>query len=258
MIYIGIPARDEQHTVGVLLWRIRKLLSEEGPEFRVVVVDDASTDGTAETVAPYESVLPVVYLRNEERRGYAASVERVCRQVLERSDYHKRDGLVLLQADFTEAPEVIPEMVRRFQGGADLVAGLPSEVRSAPRRVRWARRAASWLVGSTAVAQRVRDPLCGFRLYRLFLLYRAFRDVPEGAERLLLHDGWAANAELLAEVLPHVRQMDEVEFPLDYGRRYRESRLRPVRELWDVYRARRKLVAGEEGGRREAARMEAS
>ena len=248
MIYIGVPVHNEERTAGVLLWRIRKLLSEGGPEFRVVVVDDGSTDETPEVLAPYDSVLPLTLIRHDERRGYAVSTERIVREVLSESDYHKRDALITLQADFTEAPEVIPRMVKSFQGGTDLVAAYPEEEEGTPRAVRWGRKGARFLLGGAPALEGVEDPFCGFRLYRLFLLHRAIQDLPDGRDRLLRHDGWAANAEMLAAVRPHVRQMQQVPFDKDYGRRYRATRFRLLSEMWDLWSLRREIGGASRGG----------
>lgn len=238
MIYLGIPVHDERHTAGVLLWKIRQLLVEEGVDFHLVVVDDASRDGTADVLEPYRRVMPLTVLTNPERRGYAASLERIVRHVLEDSGYHKRDALVTLQADFTHAPEAVPEMLRSFQSGVDLVHGVPVGGSDAPPSVRWGRRFARYLRGSLPVPGDVDDPLSGFRLYRLFLLRRALEDLEEG-EPLLRYGGWAANAELLVATWPYARQTDQVEFRLGYGRRYRESRFRLLTEMWEMFRAGR-------------------
>lgn len=239
MIYIGIPAHDERHTIGVLMWSVRKVLLEEEQDFHLMVVDDGSTDGTSDVLEPYRDVLPLTIVRHEARRGYAASVERLVREVLDRSDYHKRDGLITLEADFTHAPGTVPEMLRRFQSGADLVVGAPRERRAVPRRIRVGRWGASFLTDGLPTPPEVEDPLCGFRLYRLFLLQRALEDLPSPEAPLLHHGGWAANAELLIRVWPHVRQWDQVDVTVDYSRRYRGSRFRLLPELWELYRASR-------------------
>lgn len=239
MIYIGIPVHDERHTIGVLLWKLRKLMLEEDLDFRLLVVDDASTDGTSEVLEPYRRILPLEVFRNETRRGYGGSLERVVREALARSDYHKRDALLTLQGDFTDTPDAVSRMVRHFQSGADLVLGVPEDPRGLPRKVRLARRAASWLSGSLPVPPEVRDPLSGFRLYRLFVLRRALEALPDPDEPLLRHEGWAANAELLTAAWPHARRTEQVGYTPDYRRRYRESRFRLVPQLWQVFRAGR-------------------
>lgn len=256
MIYVGLPVRDEEHTAGVILWKLRKLLREEGRDFRVVVVDDASEDRTPEVVDPYRRVLPLTVLRNERRLGYAASLERIVRHVLDASGYHRRDGLVTLQADFTEGPEAIPAMIRRFESGADLVLGAPRPPRAAPGTLLLGRRAAGFLRRFLPVPGAVEDPFGCYRLYRLFVLYRAIEELPSPDDRLLRHEGWASNLELLTAVLPHVRQMDQVEYRADYRRRYRRSRFRLLPELWGLVRASRDerigARAGGDGVRRAA------
>jgi glycosyltransferase involved in cell wall biosynthesis len=236
LIYIGLPVHDERHTIGPLLWRIRKVLVEQGGDFHLVVVNDASTDGTDQALEPYRRVLPLTVIHHDTRRGYAASLERIIREVLERSDYHRRDALLTLQADFTDDPEAIPEMIRTFRSGADLVLGVPRPDQRPPASVRLGRAGAALLARSIPAGGRVEDPLGGFRLCRLFLLQRALRDAPAPGDRLLHHEGWAANAELLARVLAHARRVEEVEFPLTYTRRYRESRFRALPELWGLLR----------------------
>lgn len=256
MIYIGLPVRNEQHTAGVLLWRIRKLLSEENREFHVIVVDDASTDGTREVLEPYSGVVPLTLLVNRDRHGYGACLERIVGEALGRTDYPRRDGLITLQADFTESPDLIPDMLRRFDSGADLVSGRTTSVVGAPRSVRLARRAAGMILRGLSLPESSGDPLSGFRLYRLFLLERASEAMGEEDGRLIGRDGWAANLELLLRVVPHVRRFEETEFELDYGRRYRPSRFRPLPELWGLWRtlreAPRRAVEKGDGERREA------
>lgn len=250
MIYIGIPAHDEQHTIGVVMWSIRKVLLEEDLDFEILVVDDASTDETAAVLEPYDRVLPLTIHRHEERRGYRACLEWIVREALERSDYHRRDALLTLHADFTHPPAAIPDFLRHFQSGTDLVAGAPTERREPPRQVTWARKGLSALAPVLSLPELVRDPFCAFRLYRLFVLERALSSA-EGP--LLRHGGWAADAELLYRVWPHARRVEEVEFALDYTRRYRPSRFDLLPEmvrLWRVARDRdlHPLPAGPEGG----------
>ncbi len=253
MIYIGIPVRNERHTIGPLLWRVRELLAGGRREFHVLVVDDASDDGTRESLEKYPRVLPLTVFREETRVGYGACVERIVREAVGRSSYPKRDALVTLQGDFSDDPGAIVEMLRRFEGGADLVTVEPTGTEPRPRR--WARRGARWLARSLPLPEEVGDPYGSLRLYRLFTLARALSDVRPPRERLLSHDGWAANAELLARVAPHARRMERIESAVDLGRRYRDSRFRPVGEVRGLVRAGRDLGgrgAGERTERRPA------
>jgi dolichol-phosphate mannosyltransferase len=238
VIYICIPALDEAPTVGVLLWKIRQVMTEFGRDFHLLVLDDGSTDHTQEVLEPYARVLPLTVLRNERTQGYPAAVERLLREAVARSTHPKRDVAVLLQGDFTESPGDIPALVRKVEGGADVVgttvAGTDAE---RPRAERWARRGLPWLLSGRAIPREIRDPLSGFRAYRVAVLKRALAE-SEG-KPLLSRPGWAANVELLLAVTPHVRRADVAEVSLRYTRRDRTTRFHPwgtVVEVWNLAR----------------------
>jgi hypothetical protein len=238
VIYICIPVLDEAPTIGVLLWRIRQVMTEFRRDFHLVVLDDGSTDATAEVLRPYEKVLPLTLLRNERTTGYAAALERLLRDVAARSTHPKRDIAVVLQADFTEPPEEIPSLVKKLEGGADVVGSAVSGVDAElPRGMRWSRRGLPWLLGRSRLPKEGGDPLSGFRAYRVHVLRRAMQD-REG-KPLLTRQGWAANAELLMAVAPHARRADQAPVELRYGRRQRETRFDPwptLREAWALRR----------------------
>jgi glycosyltransferase involved in cell wall biosynthesis len=147
VLYVCIPVYNEAPTVGVLLWRIRKVFQEYSREYEVLVYDDGSTDATAETLAPYAKVMPLTVISGGERRGYAAAVDALCRAAARRTKYPRRDAMVLMQGDFTDQPEHLPELIKRFEGGADVVVAerqrdpRPSCGARSPRRRRRPRSA---------------------------------------------------------------------------------------------------------------------
>src|SRR5690554_8003403 len=116
-------------------------------DYQLLVADDASTDDTPAVLEPYTRVLPLTVYRNEERRGYAASLELLLREAVRRAAYPRRDVIVTLQADFTEEPNEIPAFVKRIEGGADVVSTATRfDGANAPRAIRWARRGLGYLV----------------------------------------------------------------------------------------------------------------
>jgi len=231
LIYICVPTYNEARTVGVLLWKIRQVMAKFPRDYQVLLADDGSTDATPEVLAPYTRVLPLTIYRHETRRGYAASIEKLLREVVRLSDYPRRDIVVTLQADFTDEPEEIPALVRRIEGGADVVTGALS-LRSgqAPRSIRWTHRLLRYLVRRGRWPEGVTDPLSGFRAYRVITLKKALAERNGGP--LLEGQGWAANVELLRLVVPYARRVDEAPVEVRYDRRFRETRFRP----WETVR----------------------
>jgi len=231
VIYITIPVHNEERTIGVLLWKIRKVMAEFGRDYRILVLDDASTDGTADALARYRRLLPLTVTRSEERLGRGRATEQLLRQAARHTDYPKRDMAVTLQGDFTEDPAALVDMVKAIEGGADLVAGTLDRA-SVPRSVRWAHKAGGLILGRLARGAPVSDPLSSLRAYRLIVVRKALREGEgEDDDTLLASDGWAANLELLVRTAPHARRVDEMPYRMRAGPRSRPSRFEPWKEL---------------------------
>jgi hypothetical protein len=275
MIYIGIPAHNEAQTIGVLLWRIRKVFLQFPREYELIVYDDASTDETADVLRPYSEVLPLTVIRGERRLGNAGALDVICRTAAQRTRYARRDALVTMQGDFTDQPEHLPDLIRRFEGGADLVvveqvapgtaatpaAGAPPGAAATtptatpatsaplPTAVRRLRRAVPWLVRAFVKVPGVGDPFSAFRLYRISFLRDAMKALGQDTP-LVTQDGWAANAELLLRTAPLARRVETVSLAPRYDLRQRESRVRPFADALRLYkfgRAARALQAARTG-----------
>lgn len=240
MIYICLPVHDEARTVGPLMWKLKKIFTE--PEFRrdfrIMVLDDASTDGTGEVLERYASVLPLTIFTSEERLGYGRAQDRLLREAAEATPYPKRDAAIVLQGDFTEDPSFVVDLVKTFEGGADIVSGSNSDLDDpTPRALRWARRAAPWVLGRTHRDAPVEDPLCGFRAYRLIVAKKALRD--DDRPFCASDEPWAANLEVLSRLAPHARRVENTPLALRYALHARPSRFQAIRALRTLFRYRR-------------------
>jgi glycosyltransferase involved in cell wall biosynthesis len=234
VIFIAIPVHNEERTIGLLIWKVRQVMGGFRRDYEVIVLDDGSTDGTQATLERYRRRLPLRILRSDTHKGYAGTVEKLLREAVDRSEYPKRDIVITLQGDFTEDPAHLVDMVKRIEGGADLVGGKTIvDKELVPFPVRFVRGAARLLLGRTARKAPVSDPLSSFRAYRVVVLKKALREVPEG-RTLLTAEGWGANLELLVKTAPHARRIEESAYSMKVFERPRESRFSPMPYLKTV------------------------
>jgi glycosyltransferase involved in cell wall biosynthesis len=237
VLYICIPAYNEADTVGVLLWRIRKVFQEYSREYEILVFNDGSTDATAATLAPYQEVMPLTTLGGATRVGYDRALDALCRAVSQRTRYPRRDAMITLQADFTDQPEHLPELVKRFEGGADLVVVERNVSAATPKPIRRMRWFASLAARTSASVPGVSDPFGAMRLYRISLI----RDLlKESGDQPIVHgQGWTANLDLLRRAAPLARRMETVSLDSRYDVRQRETRIHPWSDGFALLRTSR-------------------
>lgn len=246
MIHICVPCRDEDRTIGVLLWKIREVMLELGRDFRVFVLDDGSRDETRAQLEKYRRVLPLTVLAERWPIGYGRALEKLLRAAARGTRYPKRDAIVAMQADFTEDPGHLRALIRTFEGGADIVAGEvgPAFVK-VPRAVRFARWLGGIALGRAAEHDPGIDRLLGFRVYRSVVVRKALRAA--GHRRLITTDGWAANAELMKVLTPFARRIARVPLELRYDIRWRGTRVRVFTTVREILRVRRVPLLEAEG-----------
>jgi dolichol-phosphate mannosyltransferase len=113
---ILIPTYDEAENIPELFARISTLAL---PDARIVVIDDASPDHTAEVAERTSSALAVDVLRRSGLRGLGGALISGMRHALELA----AETVVTMDADLSHAPEALPQLLREIANGADLAIG---------------------------------------------------------------------------------------------------------------------------------------
>jgi glycosyltransferase involved in cell wall biosynthesis len=238
MIYVCIPSYNEAPTIGLLLWKVRQVFAGFPREYHLLVLDDASDDGTPEVLERYTRVLPLTVTRHQQRIGYAGSIEELLRQAVDRTDRPKRDAAVLMHGDFVHGPHFIPDLVRRIESGADIVIA-EAKLEGEPSRTRrMVRRIAPMLLRGVVSVPGVSDVVSGFAIFRLVSLRNAFRS---GPAPLLSSQGWAANAELYDRAARYARRVETIATVERGDLRQRPSRTGSWDTVMAVWRSRGSL-----------------
>ncbi|MEK7628425.1 MAG: glycosyltransferase family 2 protein [Patescibacteria group bacterium] len=152
------PLYNESESVPHFLDQMRAVAPALGV-FELIMVDDGSRDGTAETISRTQGSLPVQVIRLTRNFGQtaalAAGIERA-----------KGDIIVTIDTDLENDPNDIPRLVAQLRKGYDVVSGW--------RQGRWASQRVTRKFPSL-VANRLISRLTGVHLHDYGCTLKAYK-----------------------------------------------------------------------------------
>jgi glycosyltransferase involved in cell wall biosynthesis len=204
---IIIPAYNEEDSIGPVVERVQAVMAESGLRHQLLVVDDGSTDRTAEIVRAQG--VPV--LRQPSNRGYGAAVKAGVRHA-------QHEVVVITDADGTYPAEEIPRLIE-LMTNCDMVVGarVGDEV-----QIPLARRPAKWFINALAnyfARARIPDLNSGLRAFRKSVALRFYPILP---------DGFSLTTTITLAMLANGYLVEYV--PISYHRRVGQSKIRPVHD----------------------------
>lgn len=129
-ISVIIPAYNESATIADVVEKVNSVASDAGWEYEILVVDDASTDGTQEALLQFQGRDHIKVLTHEKNSGKGAAI----RTALEAATLE----LVIIQdADLEYHPEDIQSLIDTMDDTNNVVYGsrvLGAEAQIAPYR----------------------------------------------------------------------------------------------------------------------------
>jgi glucosyl-3-phosphoglycerate synthase len=214
-----VAARNEVERIGATL----DVLSEVLPGARLLVADDASSDGTQETAMRHGAW--VVSRRRPHGKG--ANVTAAAQAAI--SEFDPETTALLCDADLGQsAGRLIPLVDAVEKGDCDLAVARFAEARGGGFGITlgYSRRAVERICGARLAA-----PLSGQRAMRLSTL----RDL------LPLADGWGIETGMTIDAVRAGYRVIEIELPLAHRvtRRTPAGFLHRARQLRDIRRAAR-------------------
>lgn len=139
-----IPAYNEADNLPVLLERLTETIGGL-PDFEIIIVDDASSDGSVAVLRQCLSRYPQLrYIALSRNYGHQTALRAGMEQAT-------GDCVVCLDADLQHPPELVTQMILQWQAGADIVSCIRQEQKSLPlfKRLtsRCFYRGLSWMSG---------------------------------------------------------------------------------------------------------------
>ena len=157
-----IPTYNEKDNIAPLVERIHQALSDLN--YEIVFVDDNSKDGTIDIANSLAPRYPVRVIVRRDERGLATAVVHGLK--------HAAGSIIgVMDADLQHPPEVLPDLIRALEGGADMVVasryikggGCPNWGLTRKIISKVALMVSHLLLPST---RQVKDPLAGFFMFR--------------------------------------------------------------------------------------------
>lgn len=228
MISFVFPAYNEAENLKRFPAEVLPVFDALHEPYEIVVIDDGSTDATAEVAASLGG--PVRLVKHDVNRGLGAAVKTGIREA-------RGDLVITMDTDLTFAPTLVPRLLERFRkGDVDVVSGSP-KLAGYDEKIPFYRKAVSYaasLVYAVVIGAWVRDVSPIFRLYKREQLL----------ELPLETDRFEINAEILFHLVRRHRRIAEVPTPLTV-RIHGESKLdyskeirRHLKLVWRMLRLR--------------------
>lgn len=115
LVSVVFSFRNERDNIPPLIARCDAAFAAAGVDYELLFVNDASTDGSLDTLVDERARNPRVKVLNMARRFGVAECMRAGMTAA------AGDAVIYMDADLQDPPEVIPQLVERWRGGADVV-----------------------------------------------------------------------------------------------------------------------------------------
>lgn len=158
-VSIVIPLYNEEDSLPHLMKAIAGVLDGQEPEYRVLFVDDGSTDNSFEVCKKLYEEYPgkVQVYRFSRNHGKSAALN---------TGIGKADGdvIITMDADLQDDPQAIPDMLKLIDEGWDMVSGWKKKrydpvTKTIPSKF-------FNFITSTMSGLKIHDFNCGFKAYR--------------------------------------------------------------------------------------------
>lgn len=208
MISIVIPAYNEEKGISKVLTDLKMILDDTNLQYELIVIDDGSSDKTAEIVQKQDFVRLIQHPVN---RGYGASLKTGIKSA-------NGTWILINDADGTYPNESIPNLIK-YSDKYDMVVGARTgENVSIPLYRRPAKlfltKLANYLVGT-----KIPDLNSGMRLFRKEDSIKYFHILPSGFSFTTTITLSYLSEDLMVKYVP-----------IDYHERHGSSKIKPFRD----------------------------
>jgi len=234
MVIIILPAYNEEKNIRSLLESINDSMKDSLLDYEVVVVNDGSSDNTAQIVSSIKNI-PIDLVNHEKNKGLGEAIKTGFLRGLEIA--REKDILVTMDADNTHIPWLILRMVRLIREGNEVVIASRYQRGARVQGVPFSRlvlsKIASIMFQILFPFKGVKDYTSGYRAYRYSVLKRAFQIY---GDDFINEPGFAC----MVDILLKIRKLDviacEVPMILRYDQKGGKTKMNIAKTIKETLR----------------------
>jgi dolichol-phosphate mannosyltransferase len=229
MINVLLPCYNEELNLEELVAEISEACKDL--DYRIVAVDDGSTDGTYDLLRKLSEAYPLVILKHEKNKGLHEALKTLLLWVNDNAK--ESDYAITMDSDLTHNPKYIPSLVsscekndaqvavasRYAEGGVQL--GVPAYRALLSKGLR--------IFAKIELMLPIKDVSSGYRCIQASSIKKLVRVY--GDENLIKARGFDVQLELLYKLYLSGAKITEIPFTLDYSLKRGKSKLKVRRTI---------------------------
>ncbi len=223
MIYVLLPAYNEENDIAALLKEFTE--TKLAYPLRLIIVDDGSTDGTANSILAYDTKLPLKLISHKINMGLGKALSTGFTYIA--SVIEDDDILVTMDANNSHKPKLINELTAKTYSGYDVVIASRFVKGAGERGVPLIRRILSFLASRLIKVifpiSNASDYTSGFRAFSASAVKRMVGRYGLG---VVNEPGFSATLELLLKAKKIGIKLAEVPLILRYDEKTGKSKMK--------------------------------
>lgn len=226
MLYILLPAYNEEKSIDTFFSSIRSALETTGREYKIIVCNDGSSDKTMERLDYFSQTMPILTISHEYNRGLGETMRDLFEKTVSLCD--DTDVIVRMDCDNTHKPEYIESLINKLDEGYDMVIASRFVKGGGQKGLNLYRKTlsccATLFMKTFFPVRGLKEYTCGFRAYRASIIKQAI-DFYQNSFIQLKGLGFTCTLEKIIKLKMLNARITEVPFVLEYGQKLSESKM---------------------------------